>query len=130
MTRPTYIGLAQSRGDWRASPTTATARKILGEGPIPVVRDWADGKLSWTERTYRETRGELSEGKDWWQEPQHVRWRKLLSESEFVWVRKAKEGETTGSVGKSKGVWRIANLSVDEDGLSFRLGEMVADVKT
>ena len=130
MTRMPRIRLSQMHGSWLARPNDDAAFEVLGNDVIAVVRDWGDGKFDWSAQTYHEDSGRKREKPDWWNLPKHAVWRKKLVDGSSVWVRQAiDDGSPGGTVGWSKGVWRIGEVEIDESHLSYRLIEQIADTQ-
>lgn len=123
----------KSRGSWFAVASDTAARNLLGEQILPVLRDWNAGTFIWgpPHPRYVESRGEdTGGGTVWWSEPGHAAWRSSLVDGTIVWVREVRhDGTRAASVGRSKGVWRICSVEIDDERLKLDLIERVAEVR-
>lgn len=124
------------RGSWLAKAGDARTRTAVGEESIAVLRDWENGLFDWRAKdgptlstTAEQIRSENAAY--WWMRPEHETWRTALSEGAIVWVRQAiEDGTVGGSVGRSKGVWRIGDVRIDDTRLFLRLKERIGDVRS
>lgn len=137
MKQPVLLKLAHlNRGSWLASAQDPRTVALIGDSPIAVLRDWENGLFDWTAaggpRLSTTTEETLSdEARYWWMRAAHADWRNALHDGALVWVRQAiPDGCEGGSIGRSKGVWRIGNVDINDAHLKLRLVERFGDVKT
>ncbi|MBV0911492.1 hypothetical protein [Anianabacter salinae] len=135
MKKPTFFRLKHTkRGSALAVPNDARTQAVLGEDPIPVLRDWGSGAFDWTgsdRPTYTEAKPESDdETPAWWMQPDHAEWLALLKDDAVVWVRHVELTDNdNASMGRSKGVWKIGGVSIEDETLTLRLVERVGDVR-
>ena len=126
--RPTIKLRHTHRGSWFAEADDPGARALIGEGVVPVLRDWEDrgGGFHWTESPPRYAEDGSGPDGRWWASAAHVAWRAALVDGALVWVRKA---AGANGVGRSVGLWRIGAIGIDEHAFSLSLVERVAEVR-
>lgn len=120
--------LKQRHGSLLAAPHGERTKRAVGAAPVPVLRDCDDGAFHWAAKppAVLWTPDTPPGVGPWWMENRHAAWRAALVDGAAASVRAYRnDGTANGSVGASKGVWRMADVIVAPDRISMRLVDRI-----
>ena len=129
MTRIPKFHFVQERGHWIAHCRDPRCTEFLGTKTVPVMRDFNDGQWVWHNPVLFNANPDQF-GRAWWNDGGQRRWRDLMLSGAPLLVRRATsptDNAPTGSVGKPIGIFRVSDLVIEDDRMTLKLIERLAE---